>query len=128
MTLSELLTRLAACPGVPAELAEEARQAAQAAATWRGLRAVCEALGIDYHAVTSRSRSASVVRQRRALWWALHSEGWPWTRIGRMTGHHHATVIYGVRQYLRQRDRAHAEAYAASAPCHNVSSTGVSHG
>lgn len=41
-----------------------------------------------------------VVDARQHFWWLLNKQdGFSLQRAARITGHHHTTVLYGIRQY-----------------------------
>jgi len=50
--------------------------------------------------ILSKTRRADVVRARSLYWHLLrHVADWSYPRIGRITGHDHTTVSYGVAKF-----------------------------
>lgn len=53
--------------------------------------------GVTWQQICSPSRKAPVVAARNEFWRWLRGEGYSLPEIGRHTGHHHTTVLHGIR-------------------------------
>jgi chromosomal replication initiation ATPase DnaA len=67
-------------------------------------------VGIPFKDLKSPSKKRRLVGPRHHFWWLLvKREGFSLERAGRVTGHHHTTVLYGIRQYqARMSERSAA--------------------
>ena len=62
--------------------------------------------GVTAEQIRSRSRAAHVVRARWLAWADMVANGASYSEIGRLTGHDHASVMYGVRRIAQQKESA----------------------
>lgn len=68
--------------------------------------------GVGFSDLKSPRKFYRFVRARQHYWWLLTKrDGFSLQRAGRVTGHHHTTVLYGIRQYearfgLQAQERA----------------------
>lgn len=61
-----------------------------------------QATGVDRRTILGKSRTASAVRARQAVWWlAREQTSLSYPEIGKLTRRDHTTVIAGVRRALR---------------------------
>jgi hypothetical protein len=58
---------------------------------------------IDKHDLKSRSRKPRYVHRRMYFWNLLRESGMTYEGIGKMFGHHHATVLHGIKKYKQLR-------------------------
>ncbi len=56
--------------------------------------------------VLGKSQRAADVAARRTVWRKLQADGFSLTQIGRWTGRHHTTVLFGLRQPQRAASSA----------------------
>jgi chromosomal replication initiation ATPase DnaA len=62
----------------------------------RYLEAICKVSGLNKEDILSDSRERHLVRARQLFYACLRSEGTSWTRIARLVGRDHTTVMRGV--------------------------------
>jgi len=67
---------------------------------------VSDRTGIPVHYILGKRRFAHIAKARREVWLIAHSNGMSLPRIAEVTGHHHTSVLAGIR-------RARAEAMEA---------------
>jgi chromosomal replication initiation ATPase DnaA len=77
------------------------------------IKIVCQVSGFNYQQLCSTSRAAQLVAARQCAMYYLHKSGITLSETGRMLKHHHATVIYAVRQYKQRVSTAGYQEYAA---------------
>lgn len=67
------------------------------------LRQVAAAHHVLPEEVFLRSRSAPIVYARQEFWWRVIVErGWTTIPAGKLTGHDHTTVVYGMQAHEKR--------------------------
>ena len=66
------------------------------------LREIEATHGVSRAELAGACRSKRICDARRELWARLRDRGWSYPELGKLTGHDHTTVMYGVRKHRKE--------------------------
>ena len=74
----------------------------------RIIKASADLFDLSAQELESQSRMSYLMPARFAIYKALHMRGWAYSRIGKLLGKDHSTIIYGISRadYMIERDEA----------------------
>lgn len=76
----------------------------------RIMKAAADLFDMSVAELDSPARFSYIMPARFAVYKALHLRGWTYSRIGRLLGKDHSTIMYGVSRadYMIERDEEYA--------------------
>lgn len=76
----------------------------------RIIKASADLFDLSAQELESQSRMSYLMPARFAIYKALHMRGWAYSRIGKLLGKDHSTIIYGISRadYMIERDEEYA--------------------
>jgi len=74
------------------------------------MKAAADLFDMSVAELDSPARFSYIMPARFAVYKALHLRGWTYSRIGRLLGKDHSTIMYGVSRadYMIERDEEYA--------------------
>jgi chromosomal replication initiation ATPase DnaA len=72
-------------------------------------QAAAREAGVDWGVFTTRSNASECVDGRRIVWRRLRELGWAFSKIARVTGRNHTTVMYALGRTSKNKEPADAK-------------------